>query len=102
MIETALLRVPRLLAYAAVPLVLVLLALPPAGTLAQAQSDARDPADVTAPPGAVVSADGLRAAWGSEDHRSILSATRTGATRPWSAPMRLLTTRGKVGKLVFS
>ena len=51
---------------------------------------------------AVFSPDGLRAAWVSEDRRSILSATRIDASAQWAAPARVLTTRGTVGKLAFS
>ncbi len=54
------------------------------------------------PAGAAISADGLRAAWPSDHDHSIVSATRAGADAVWSAPNRLLTTRGAVHKVVFS
>lgn len=72
------------------------------GTLAHAQRARSQVQELAVPPGAAVSADGLRAAWPSADHRSILSSTRASTRQSWSAPLRLLTTRGKVGKIVFS
>lgn len=54
------------------------------------------------PPTAAESADHLRAAWASADKKSVLSATRAAAAAQWAAPDRLLTTRGTVGKIVFS
>jgi dipeptidyl aminopeptidase/acylaminoacyl peptidase len=57
---------------------------------------------VNPPATASLSPDGLRAVWAADDRRSLLSATRTGASADWSAPDRLLSTRGKIGKIVFS
>ena len=54
------------------------------------------------PPAAVISPDGKRSAWPSEDERSVWSATRAGATAAWSEPVRWLTIRGTVRNLVFS
>ena len=73
------------------------LAAPPAATVAQ---DAADP-----PAGAVVSPDGKRAAWVSEDAESVWSATRRSASGhppEWRSPERLLTIRGTVAELAFS
>lgn len=66
-----------------------------------ASSPVQEPVDFV-PALAVVSADGLRAAWVSSEGRSVLSATRANATAAWTAPSRLLTVRGRVGKMVFS
>lgn len=57
---------------------------------------------VNPPADAALSADGLRAAWPTADHKSILSATRATPASDWAAPNRLLTTRGLVHKIVFS
>src|SRR5579863_8523388 len=57
---------------------------------------------VSPPASASLSPDGLRAAWVSDDRRSLLSATRSGPSGDWTAPDRLLSTRGTIGKLVFS
>jgi dipeptidyl aminopeptidase/acylaminoacyl peptidase len=54
------------------------------------------------PAGAAISPDGLRAAWTADKDSSIVSATRASAASGWSAPNRLLTTRGLVHKIVFS
>jgi dipeptidyl aminopeptidase/acylaminoacyl peptidase len=54
------------------------------------------------PASAAISPDGLRAAWTSDKDSSIISATRASAAGEWSAPNRLLTTRGAVHKIVFS
>ncbi len=54
------------------------------------------------PPGAVLSPDGRRAAWASDDAKSIISETRANAEADWRDPERLLSIRGTVGKLVFS
>ena len=40
--------------------------------------------------------------WASDDRRSLLSATRSGPSGDWTAPDRLLSTRGTIGKIVFS
>jgi dipeptidyl aminopeptidase/acylaminoacyl peptidase len=61
------------------------------------QGDRRNP-----PPAAVLSPDGKRAVWVSEDARSVWGATRTSAMSAWSAEQRLLTIRGGVRNLVFS
>jgi dipeptidyl aminopeptidase/acylaminoacyl peptidase len=60
--------------------------------------------DHSAPPpaSAAISPDGLRAAWASDKGRSIVSATRAAKDGDWSAPNRLLTTRGVVHAIVFS
>lgn len=57
---------------------------------------------VRPPEGAALSADGLRTAWASADGRRLMSATRAGLGADWAAPDRLLTTRGKIGAVVFS
>ena len=57
---------------------------------------------VNPPASASLSPDALRAAWTSDDRRSLLSATRSGPSGDWTAPDRLLSTRGTIGKLVFS
>jgi dipeptidyl aminopeptidase/acylaminoacyl peptidase len=60
-------------------------------------------AEAAAPPaGAVLSPDGKRAAWVSEDAKSVWNETRASATSEWRDPERLLSIRGTVGKLVFS
>jgi len=51
---------------------------------------------------ASLSPDGLRAAWASDDRRNLLSATRKSTADEWAAADRLLSTRGKIGKIVFS
>jgi dipeptidyl aminopeptidase/acylaminoacyl peptidase len=60
---------------------------------------------VTAPDGSragwVAEADGSRAGWVAEDRKSILSATRARGG-DWASADRLLTTRGRIGKMVFS
>lgn len=57
---------------------------------------------VNPPASAVLSPDGLRAAWAGADGKTILSATRATTSGDWGAPNRLLTTRGHVTKIVFS
>lgn len=57
---------------------------------------------VDPPASAALSPDGLRAAWVTDKGRSIVSATRAGKDTDWSAPNRLLTTRGAVHTIVFS
>lgn len=57
---------------------------------------------INPPASATLSPDALRAAWASEDRRSLLSATRSGPSGDWTAPDRLLSTRGTIGKIVFS
>lgn len=57
---------------------------------------------VNPPISASLSADRLRAAWTSDDRRSLLSATRSGPSADWTEPDRLLSTRGTIGKLVFA
>ena len=57
---------------------------------------------VNPPANAAVSSDGLRVAWPSADGRSIFSASRIAKAAGWAAPDRLLTTRGKVGRIVFA
>src|SRR5918999_4627721 len=56
------------------------------------------------PTTAVVSPDGKRAVWASEDAKSVWSARRTAAGPPpeWGEPERLLTIRGTVGDIDFS
>jgi dipeptidyl aminopeptidase/acylaminoacyl peptidase len=54
------------------------------------------------PPSASLSPDALRAAWASDDRRHLLSATRSAPSSDWTAPDRLLSTRGRIGKIVFS
>ncbi len=77
-------------------LALAALVFPGAYLLAQAQPGVQPPAS------AALSPDGLRAAWASDDRKSVFSATRANAAAGWAAPNRLLTTRGTVGKVVFS
>ncbi len=63
----------------------------------------KPPEHVLSPPeSASLSPDGLRAAWTSDDHKSIYGATRNEAAAEWAAPARLVSTRGTVGKIVFS
>src|SRR5579862_851425 len=57
---------------------------------------------VKPPSSASLSPDALRAAWVSDDRRHLLSATRSAPTSDWTAPDRLLSTRGRIGKIVFS
>lgn len=57
---------------------------------------------INPPSDAALSTNGLRAAWASADGRSIFSASRMTNEAGWAAPDRLLTTRGKVGKIVFA
>jgi dipeptidyl aminopeptidase/acylaminoacyl peptidase len=71
-------------------------AVPPPAWMAPPERVVNPPASASLSPG------GLRAAWTSDDHKSVLSATRSGPLGAWSAPERLLTTRGVVGKIVFS
>jgi dipeptidyl aminopeptidase/acylaminoacyl peptidase len=74
---------------------------PPAGAVLP--SWATPPEKIVSPPASAATApDGLRAAWVSDDHQSVLSATRASASAEWAAPDRLFTTRGTVGQLVFS
>src|SRR4051812_41908017 len=54
------------------------------------------------PAAAVLSHDGKRAAWASDDHKSVWDQTRASASADWRDPERLLSIRGTVGKLVFS
>ena len=51
---------------------------------------------------AVTSPNGLRAAWASDDARSVWTATRKTPSSPWDTPARLLTIRGTVRNLSFS
>lgn len=60
------------------------------------------PTTTAQPATALVSPDGKRAVWVSEDGKSIWSATRPTATAAWSAPARQLTIRGTVRNLAFS
>jgi dipeptidyl aminopeptidase/acylaminoacyl peptidase len=69
---------------------------------ATAQRARPDTTPLAPPSAAVISPDGLRAAWATDKDRSIVSATRASATAAWSAPNRLLTTRGTVHRIVFS
>lgn len=57
---------------------------------------------INPPANAAVSHDLLRTAWPSADGRSIFSASRNTRDAVWAAPDRLLTTRGKVGRIVFA
>lgn len=57
---------------------------------------------VNPPATASLSPDGLRAVWATADRRSLLSATRGAASGDWTAPDRLLSTRGTIGKIVVS
>ena len=57
---------------------------------------------VNPPASASLAPDGLRAAWASDDRRSLLCATRSGPSGDWTAPDRLLSTRGTIGRIVFS
>jgi len=57
---------------------------------------------VNPPASASLSPDKLRAVWATADRRSLLSATRSGLSGEWTAPDRLLTTRGAIGKIVVS
>ncbi len=57
---------------------------------------------VSPPTSAALTPSGLRAAWVSDDKKSVLSATRATPSAEWAAPDRLFTTRGTVGALVFS
>lgn len=75
----------------------------PAPAPAPLPSWARPPEKLLSPPdAATLSPDGLRVAWVSDDHKSILSATRADRAGEWAAADRLVTTRGTVGTLVFS
>ena len=60
------------------------------------------PAPSAPPATAVLSHDGRRAVWPSDDGQRVWSATRRTAATPWEAPSRLLTIRGTVRNLVFS
>ena len=73
-------------------------------TAAPAFAQRRDGEDHVAPPpaNAAISVDGLRAAWVTDKDHSIVSTTRAVVGADWSAPNRLLTTRGAVHKIVFS
>ena len=72
---------------------------PPAPAAAAASA----PYAPTKPPAsAVISPDGKRAAWPSDDARSVWGATRKSATAEWDAPSRMLTIRGTVRNLIFS
>lgn len=87
----------------------------PPGALAQtptqapAQTSTQAPATrgfgpdrtIRPPANAAISPDGLRAAWAADRDHSIVSATRAPGGE-WSAPNRLLTTRGVVQAMVFS
>jgi dipeptidyl aminopeptidase/acylaminoacyl peptidase len=66
-------------------------------SVASAAAAAADP-----PANAVISPDGKRAVWASEDAKSAWSATRRSASREWREPERLLAIRGTVGDIVFS
>ena len=74
---------------------------PPAAPILPSWS--RPPEKLVSPPAsAAIAPDGRRAAWVTDDHKSVLSATRATTGADWAAPQRLLTTRGTVGKIVFS
>jgi dipeptidyl aminopeptidase/acylaminoacyl peptidase len=77
---------------------------PPARPVAHLPPSWAGPAEKLINPSASasLSPDGLRAAWASDDRRSLLSATRSGSSGDWAAPDRLLSTRGTIGKIVFS
>ena len=62
----------------------------------------REETRVSPPPAAAISPDKLRAAWVSDDKKSILSSTRAGASAEWTEPVRLLSTRGVVHRIAFS
>jgi hypothetical protein len=71
---------------------------PPAPAAATQQAHAP-----TAPPAsAVMSPNGLRSAWPSDDGRSVWSSVRKTTTSAWATPVRLLTIRGTARNLVFS
>ena len=72
----------------------------PAAVVGQTRARGEEP--VNPPAGAALSLDGLRAAWVTDKGRSIVSATRAAKDAEWSAPNRLLTTRGIVHAIVFS
>ena len=57
---------------------------------------------INSPPNAALSHDGLRVAWASADGRSIFIAARNTKESCWAAPDRLMTTWGKVGRIVFA
>src|SRR5262245_40906739 len=87
-----------------VSLVLVLAA---AGALlgqsaAPAPATQAAPAPSTPPSTAVLSSDGRRSVWPSEDGRSVWSALRKAPGAAWDPAVRLLTIRGTVRNLVFS
>src|SRR5918999_5180351 len=86
-------RLRSLWALAAIALVAVV-----AAPAAPAQTAADPPA------GAVISPDGKRAVWASEDAKSVWRARRTAAGRPprWGPQERLLAIRGTVGDIAFS
>ncbi len=68
-----------------------------------APSWAKPSATVLSPPASSsIAPDGLRAAWVTDDKKSVLSSTRASSTAEWAQPDRLFTTRGTVGKLEFS
>ncbi|HEX4647554.1 MAG TPA: prolyl oligopeptidase family serine peptidase, partial [Steroidobacteraceae bacterium] len=77
---------------------------PPAAPITHVPPSWSGPAERLVNPSASasLSPDGRRAAWSSDDGRSLLSATRSGPAGGWTAPDRLLSTRGMLGKLVFS
>jgi dipeptidyl aminopeptidase/acylaminoacyl peptidase len=69
--------------------------------LAFAVAPAAAPAQ--APPAdAELSPDGTRAAWASEDGKSMFSATRPSTAADWRTPVRLLTIRGTIEEIEFS
>jgi dipeptidyl aminopeptidase/acylaminoacyl peptidase len=77
---------------------------PPAAPAAHVPPSWSAPAEklVNPPASATLSPDGRRAVWVSADGRSLLSATRSGPSGEWTAPDRLLSTRGTIGKTVIS
>jgi dipeptidyl aminopeptidase/acylaminoacyl peptidase len=57
---------------------------------------------VNPPDSASLSPDRLRAVWASADRHSLMSATRSEPSAEWTAPDRLLSTRGAIGDIVVS
>ena len=54
------------------------------------------------PSSASLAPNGLRAAWAADDRQDLLTATRRAVSGDWTAADRLLSTRGRIGKIVFS
>jgi dipeptidyl aminopeptidase/acylaminoacyl peptidase len=69
---------------------------------APAPSSQVAPAPSAPPATAVISFDGRRSAWPSDDGRSVWTATRKTKGAAWDPAARLLTIRGTVRNLVFS